>query len=79
MHVDYWCTDHWKAFKDVFPKEKHLIGKEFTKTIEGVNTWLRSACKRLVRMTTAFSKKVLNHWIAIKLVMYHRNFRLSII
>jgi len=60
--VDYWCTDKWEAFKEVFPKAKHLIGKKFTKAIEGVNTSLRSACKRLVRRTTAFSNKVLNHW-----------------
>ncbi|TXI14005.1 MAG: hypothetical protein E6Q66_08250 [Pedobacter sp.] len=33
------------------------MGKEFAKTIEGVNTWLISVCKRLVRRNTAFSKR----------------------
>ena len=73
INVNFWCTDAWKAFKEVLPKESHLIGKQFTKAIEGVNTSLRNACKRLIRRTTAFSKKIYNHWCAVKLVMYHRN------
>ena len=79
IQIDYWCTDHWEAFRVVFPAEKHKVGKEFTKAIEGVNIYLRGACKRLIRRTTAFSKKVLNHWAAIKLVMYHPNLILSTI
>ena len=79
IQVNFWCTDHWEAFKAIFPSEKHKVGKEFTKAIEGVNTYLRGACKRLIRRTTAFSKKVLNHWAAIKLVMKHRNLTLSTI
>ena len=79
IQVNFWCTDHWEAFKAIFPSEKHKIGKEFTKAIEGVNTYLRGACKRLIRRTTAFSKKVLNHWAVIKLVMKHRNLRISTI
>ena len=79
IKIDYWCTDHWEAFKAIFPSEKHKVGKEFTKAIEGVNTYLRGACKRLIRTTTAFSKKVLNHWAVIKLVMQHRNLTLSTI
>ena len=80
IQVNFWCTDHWEAFKAIFPSEKHKVGKEFTKAIEGVNTYLRGVCKRLIRRTTAFSKKkVLNHWAAIKLVMKHRNLRISTI
>ena len=79
IQINFWCTDNWEAFKTVFPSEKHKIGKEFTKAIEGVNTYLRGACKRLIRRTIAFSKKVLNHWAAIKLVMANRNLRLSTI
>jgi IS1 family transposase len=73
MNINFWCTDAWKAFQEVFPAQKHLIGKRFTKAIEGVNTSLRNACKRLIRRTTAFSKKLINHWCAVKLVMYHTN------
>ncbi len=36
IEVNFWCTDAWKAFKEVFPTDKHLIGKRFTKAIEGV-------------------------------------------
>ena len=76
IKVDFCCTDAWSAFKEVFPTDKHLIGKRFTKAIEGVNTSLRNTCKRLIRRTTAFSKKLTNHWSAVKLVMHTRNFKL---
>ena len=79
IQVNFWCTDAWKAFKEVLPKESHLIGKQFTKAIEGVNTSIRNACKRLIRRTNAFSKKIYNHWSAVKLVMYHRNLNPSYI
>ena len=79
IQVNFWCTDAWKAFKEVFPVENHLIGKCFTKAIEGVNTSLRNACKRLIRRTTAFSKKMTNHWCAVKLVMASRNLKASYI
>lgn len=79
IQVNFWCTDNWKAFKEVFPVENHLIGKRFTKAIEWVNTSLRNNCKRLIRRTTAFSKKLLNHWCAVKLVMHNRNLKVSYI
>lgn len=74
--IDWFCTDNWDAFKAVLPKN-YLIGKRFTKAIEGVNTSLRNSCKRLNRRTTSFSKKVCNHWYAIKLVINHRNHKTS--
>jgi IS1 family transposase/transposase-like protein len=79
IQVNFWCTDAWKAFKEVFPADSHLIGKRFTKAIEGVNTSLRNTCKRLIRRTTAFSKKLINHWCAVKLVMASRNLKSSYI
>ena len=39
--VNFECIDPWKAFKEVFSTENHLVGKRFTKAIEGVNTSLR--------------------------------------
>lgn len=75
IEVNFWCTDAWKAFREVFPADKHLIGKKFTKAIEGVITSLRNCCKRLIRRTTAFSKKLVNHWTAVKLVMNYRNLK----
>lgn len=56
IQINFWCTDNWEAFNTVFPSEKHKIGKKFTKAIEGVNTYLRGACKRLIRRNTAFFK-----------------------
>jgi len=64
---DYWFTDHCGSFSEVLPKDKHLIGKEFTKAIEGVNTAIRNAFKMLNRMTVCFSKKLENHLYALKL------------
>lgn len=75
--IDWFCTDKWEAFRQVFPYDKHLIGKQFTKAIEGVNTSLRNSCKRLNRRTTSFSKKLFNHWQAIKLTMHYRNYKVS--
>ena len=77
--VDWFCTDKWEAFKQVLPYDRHLIGKQFTKNIEGVNTSLRNSCKRLNRRTTSFSKKVFNHWQALKLTMHYRNYKASYI
>ena len=57
VEIDEYCTDHWKAFAQVLPPEKHKIGKEFTKNIEGVNTSIRARNRRFVRKTTCFSKK----------------------
>jgi len=43
IEVDFWCTDLWSSFSEVFPEDKHLRGKKFTKAIEGVNTALRNS------------------------------------
>uniref|UniRef100_UPI00301CB437 IS1 family transposase n=1 Tax=Pontibacter sp. 13R65 TaxID=3127458 RepID=UPI00301CB437 len=37
LEIEQFCTDDWPAFAKVLPREKHLIGKAFTKNIEGVN------------------------------------------
>ena len=73
LEIDFYLTDDWKAFKATLPYHKHLIGKQFTKAIEGVNTWFRTRIKRLVRRTTAFSKKLIYHYAIIKTAIYHRN------
>jgi IS1 family transposase/transposase-like protein len=73
LEIEEFCTDNWNAFVKVLPKEKHRIGKEYTKHIEGVNTSLRAKNRRLVRRTTAFSKKKLYHIAALVLMFYDRN------
>jgi len=73
VEIDEYCTDSWKAFAKVLPAEKHRVGKEHTKNIEGVNTCLRARNRRLVRKTTCFSKKKENHLASINLMFSHRN------
>lgn len=77
VRVNFWCTDRWKVFREVLPPDEHLVGKAFTKAIEGVNTCLRARCRRLHRRTAGFSKKVRNHWAALRLTIHQRNTRLS--
>ena len=71
--IDEYCTDHWKAFAQVLPPEKHTIGKAYTKNIEGLNTCLRARNRRFVRKTTCFSKKKENHLAALNLTFNYRN------
>jgi insertion element IS1 protein InsB len=47
LEVDFYCTDHWEAFRSVLPYYQHLIGKQFTRAIEGVNTFFRTRVRRL--------------------------------
>jgi insertion element IS1 protein InsB len=71
--IDTYCTDEWKAFKQVFLSENHPIGKPFTKYIEGVNTSLRARNRRWVRKPTCFSKKEENHQASIVAMFLHSN------
>jgi insertion element IS1 protein InsB len=73
VKIDEYCTDHWKAFTQVLPPEKHTIGKAYTKNIEGVNTSIRARNRRFVRKTTCFSKKKENHLAALNLMFNYRN------
>ena len=79
LEIDFFLTDNWEAFKAVLPYNKHLIGKQFTKAIEGVNTWFRTRIRRLMRRTVCFSKKLVYHYSMIKLAIYHRNSKASYI
>ena len=73
LDIGWLCTDDWPAFGKVLPAEKHLVGKAYTKNIEGVNLCLRTRNRRLVRKTACFSKKEQNHYSAMKLIFYYRN------
>ncbi|WP_299289228.1 IS1 family transposase [uncultured Mucilaginibacter sp.] len=79
VEINFYCTDHWGAFAQVLPKEKHLIGKKYTKKIEGINTWFRTRLRWLTRRTTCFSKKLLYHYAIMKTAIYERNIRSSYI
>lgn len=73
VEIEEYCTDDWKAFKKVLPAEKHIIGKAYTKNIEGVNTSIRARNRRFVRKTTCFSKKKENHLAALNIMFNYRN------
>ena len=72
--VDEFCTDNWKAFAKILPKNKHKIGKQYTKAIEGNNNYIRSRNRRTVRKTCGFSKKLENHEAAMKMCIYCKNY-----
>ena len=74
LDIDRFYTDDWNAFAAVLPKEKHTIGKEFTKHIEGINTCLRARNRRCVRRTTCFSKKKENHIRLMNQIILNRNY-----
>ncbi|MCS6796331.1 MAG: IS1 family transposase [Raineya sp.] len=74
LQIDTYCTDEWEAFKQVFSKENHQVGKAYTRQIESVNTCLRARNRRLVRKTTGFSKKEPYQDASVKIMFYHRNY-----
>lgn len=73
IEIGFYCTDKFEAFKDVFPYYKHLIGKKFTKNIEGINTLIRSKIARFHRRTTKFSKKLTVQWFLMKIFIFYFN------
>ncbi len=79
LDIDFYYTDNWICFAEVLPPEKHFIGKQYTKKIEGMNTWFRTRLRRLVRRTTCFSKKLTYHWSMMKLAIKKHNERASYI
>ena len=74
LEIMWFCTDHWSAFKAVLPYDRHLIGKHFTQSIEGVNTSLRTRNRRVFRQTTCFSRREQPHRDQMLLVVHHRNY-----
>lgn len=79
IEIDFFCTDRWEAFTAVLPYERHLIGKMFTKAIEGINTWFRTRLRRLVRRTVCFSKKLIYHYSMAKILIFYKNQQASYI
>lgn len=73
VEIDFYCTDGFEGFKTVFPYYQHLVGKQFTKHIEGVNTYIRSKIASLHRRTTKFSKKLVYQWYLLKIFVFYFN------
>jgi len=60
-------TDDWDAFAAVLPKERHVIGKAHTLTIEQDNSNTRHHLGRMTGRTKVVSKKVEKINMSIKL------------
>lgn len=73
VEIEQYCTDHWPAFAKVLPEGKHMVGKDYTRNIEGVNTCIRARNRRFARRTASFSKKKGNHMASLNTMFKHRN------
>jgi IS1 family transposase/transposase-like protein len=73
ISVAFYCTDGFAGFQAVLPWLQHLIGKAFTKPIEGVNTAIRSKLARLHRRTTKFAKKLKYQWYLFLIFVFYFN------
>ncbi len=51
-------TDHWKAYENFIPKDKHIQSKAETFTVEGYNSLFRHFLARMRRKSKCYSKKV---------------------
>lgn len=60
-HVrDRYYTDDWEAYSKILPKDRHVIGKEGTTTIESDNSNTRHHLGRITRRTKIVSKSTKN-------------------
>jgi insertion element IS1 protein InsB len=50
-------TDNWEGFKSVLPRERHIVGKEHTISIEQDNSNTRHHLARMTRRSKVVSKK----------------------
>ena len=61
-------TDDWSAFAQVWPQERHIIGKAHTHAIERDNSNTRPHLARMTRRTTVVSKS--DHMIPASLKLW---------
>ena len=71
-------TDHWEAYKDVIPKEKHVQSKAETYTVEGYNSLVRHFLARMKRRTKCYSKCPIMLKYSLHLLFLKRNNQLNI-
>ncbi len=60
-------TDDWDAFAKILPRDRHIIGKSGTVSIERDNSNTRHHLARMTRRTKVVSKKVNMVYDSIKL------------
>ena len=54
------ASDYWKAYQKVIPREKQMVSKAETYTVEGYNSILRHYLARLRRKGKCYSKSKKN-------------------
>jgi insertion element IS1 protein InsB len=79
IKIDYYRTDAFEGFKTLLSDYQHLIGKEYTKAIEGRNTCIRARIARFQRRSTKFSKKLFYQWWLFTIFVFSLNYRVSYI
>nr|WP_292460096.1 IS1 family transposase [Methanothermococcus sp.] len=65
-------TDKWKAY-NILPKDRHVVGKKYTRRVERVFLTFRSSYARLVRRSIRYSKSKEIHNIILDLLVYFYN------
>ena len=73
IKIKVYRTDKFEGFKTVLKHYVHLIGKEFTKHIEGRNTHIRARLARFQRRSTKFSKKLSFQWALFTIFVHDLN------
>ncbi len=68
--IQMFYTDHWNAYEDILPKDKHKQGKDNTFTAEWWNNLLRHYTARFHRKSHCYSKSILMVKYTILLFMY---------
>jgi IS1 family transposase len=68
------ATDGWDSFLAVFGEDEHLVGKKYTRGIEGNNCRLRQRIRRVFRRTCCFSKNLFNHRKAFDMAFFYINY-----
>jgi insertion element IS1 protein InsB len=71
-------TDGWGAYERHLVPEQHVVGKQYTQTIESKHINLRTRIKRLVRRTICFSKTERMHDLVIGLFINRYEFGVSV-
>jgi insertion element IS1 protein InsB len=56
MNISLFCSDYWKSYNEMIPKEKLLQTKAETFTVEGYNSRIRHYLARFKRKGKCYSK-----------------------
>ena len=68
-----YCTDLWRSYDNVIPKERRATAKGETNHVERFNNTLRQRLGRLVRKTLSFSKSREMHEAALTVFIHNYN------